>query len=129
MSYKKNYTSLIVSAVFCIISFFGGFFLAKSFPTPSATQEMADSDTNQIEYIYEPAISENEIPEDTYYYLLSADNNVLKLYEIYNDTKTLLKSVSINFSTLPKEDQTKLSKGITLDNIEKCYTLIEDFSS
>ncbi len=133
MSINKKIVLSLILLLFVFLGFGSGYLAGKiinSTKKASQTPQAPDIATE----IYRPQPTTENTPIVTSqpvipYYLLKNENDVLSLYEITGEEKTLIKTININSVFLPSEDREKLKKGIAVASLEEGYELIEDFTS
>ena len=129
MNTRKIISYIVLCVLFALLGFYSGVVLGRIRQERLSAQDIADN-TDTAVGIYNNTIYENEsFADDTTYYLLQNEDNVLKMYEISGDTKTLIKSIALNSAFLPAEDRENLKRGIKFTDKEYGYSLIEDYTS
>ncbi len=126
MNFKKSFSYIILSIIFCSVGFGGGYLLGAN-SVPSQAENKSPAPPSLQSYNFEPAENDDEDFEEMY--LLKSEDNILTLYRITDELTSVIKSVEINTSYLPSEDRIKLNNGIYFDNVEEGFSLIEDFTS
>ena len=127
MKFKKTFSYIILSIIFCSIGFGGGYLLGAN-SVPSQAQNKTPNTPSLQSYNFEPV--ENDDDDDfEEMYLLKNEDNILTLYRITDELTSVIKSVEINTDFLPSEDRIKLNNGIYFENVEEGFSLIEDFTS
>ncbi len=127
MNFKRTFSYIILSVIFCSIGFGGGYLIGAN-SIPSEAENKSPSPPSLQSYNFEPAENDDDEGFEEMY-LLKSEDNILTLYRITGELTSVIKSVEINTSFLPSEDRIKLNNGIYFDNVEEGFSLIEDFTS
>lgn len=80
--------------------------------------------------IYHPVVTVEPYEEPpSVYYMLTAENEALKLYEVNGENKKAVKTAEITPDMFPKEDIELLKNGIHALSLEEGIEIMENFIS
>lgn len=127
MKFRKTFSYIILSIIFCSVGFGGGYLLGVN-SVPSKAQDKTPDTPSLQSYNFEP-VDNDDADDFEERYLLKNEDNILTLYRITDELTAVIKSVEINTDFLPSEDRIKLNNGIYFENVEEGFSLIEDFTS
>lgn len=125
---------IMLCAAFIFLGFGSGYFTGQLINSAKVGSSKTEENQDTRVQIYRPQPTFEQIPSPTpdnqsIYYILKNENDILCLYEVVGEEKNLIKQLNINSQFLPQEDREKLKNGITLNSLEDGFSLIEDFTS
>lgn len=117
---KGFFTVMIV----CLLIFAAFGFRKNSVATPESDDGNAPKSTTSA-----PRTVSGSAHAAKSSYLLRLEDGFLNLYLNSDEDIIFLESFAVNEALYPAADITELERGITLDRLEKCIGIIEDFTS